>query len=109
MKPKSNVSVRTKSGWRHPSPRRASVLRCVVGAMMVIAGAAAIGALVWIGNSHDRLAQRLMFDLGLAGTGLISAGAQVLILIGAWLMWRSWPRGDQKAERSDKQSGDEQA
>ena len=28
--------------------------------------------------------------VGLAVTGLISAGAQVLILIGAWLMWRSW-------------------
>lgn len=59
--------------------------------MMVIAGSAAICGLVWIGDSHDRLAQRLMFDLGLAVTGLISAGAQVIILIGAWLMWRSWP------------------
>lgn len=90
MKAKSNASVRTKPGPRHPSPRRASALRAWSGAMMVIAGSAAICGLVWIGDSHDRLAQRLMFDLGLAVTGLISAGAQVIILIGAWLMWRSW-------------------
>lgn len=76
---------------------------------MVIAGSAAICGLVWIGDSHDRLAQRLMFDLGLAVTGLISAGAQVIILIGAWLMWRAWPRGDRQANRSGEPPRDEPA
>ncbi len=75
---------------------------------MVIAGSAAICGLVWIGNGHDRLAQRLMFDLGLAVTGLISASAQVLILIGAWLVWRSWPHSDQEANRSGDPPRDEQ-
>lgn len=76
---------------------------------MMTAGLAAICGLVWIGNSHDRLAQRLMFDLGLGLTGLISAGAQVLILIGAWLMWRSRPHGDQELKRSGDPPRDEGA
>ena len=107
MKAKSNVRIRTKRD--HPSPRRGSALRSMVGALMVIAGSAAIAGLVWIGNSRDRVAQGLMFDLGLAWTGLISAGAQVFILIGAWLLWRSWPRGDPQARRSGKPSRDKQA
>lgn len=84
MRGKPNVSQRLMSLlwlWR------------VLGATMVIVGSAALCGLVWIGNSQNQIAQRLMFGLGLAATGLISASAQVMILIGAWLMWRlSRPR-----------------
>ena len=84
------MKVNSKGSQRRQPPQGTSAARLLLGATMVIAGSAALCGLVWIGNSHDRLAQRLMFDLGLAVTGLITAGAQVLILIGAWLMWRSW-------------------
>jgi len=101
MKPprpaRSTAGAAARSRRRRRSSRRGSLVRLVLGAAMVIAGLAAIGGLVWIGNSDDRLAQRLMFDLGLAAVGLISAAAQVFILLGAWLLWRSWPRRDEES------------
>lgn len=104
-----HMKANSKGSQGRQAPQRTSSARLLLGATMAIAGLATICGLVWIGNSHDRLAQRLMFDLGLAVTGLISAGAQVLILTGAWLMWRSWPRGGQEVHRSCEPPRDEQA
>ncbi len=92
MKVKTTVDAHVGPDRKSPSSGRTALIQIVLGATMVVAGLAVICGLVWIGNSHDPLAQRLMFDLGLGLTGLISAGAQVLILSGAWLVWLSWPR-----------------
>lgn len=61
--------------------------RTALGAVMIVAGAATLGWLVYIGNSTSPAAERALIAVGLAGGALISAVAQAVLLIGAWLIW----------------------
>jgi hypothetical protein len=68
--------------------RALSIRRRLTGAVMVLVGAVMLGALVYIGNSQNPTAARLMISIGLAGSALLSAMAQGLIFGGAWMIWR---------------------
>lgn len=63
--------------------------RVVTGALLFLVGALTIAFLIYISNSRD---DATMMDLGLAGTALISAFAQVLIFWGGWMVWRATRR-----------------
>jgi len=69
------------------SPRPLRPARALVGVLLVLAGSLILAGLVFVTNSRDPALERLMFDLGLALTGLISAAAQGLVLYGLWLLW----------------------
>lgn len=62
-------------------------LRAVLGVIMAVAGSLTLLGLVVIANCSSTFCERAMFTLGLALTGLISAGAQVLVLGGVALLW----------------------
>ena len=69
--------------------RPKAVRAAVTGVILVLAGSLALLALVYIGNSRSSLAERALIDVGLAGSVLISALAQVAVLFGVWLLWRA--------------------
>ena len=59
---------------------------------MAIVGSLTLLGLVVIGNCSGPLCEKLLFRLGLATTGLISAVAQGLVLGGLWLLWGALKR-----------------
>lgn len=71
---------------------RAPLRRVLAGALLFLAGALIIAMLIFISNSQDAAAVQAMMDLGLAGTALISATAQLLIFWGGWMIWRATRR-----------------
>lgn len=76
-----------------PARRGRATGRVLAGVALVLAGSLTLSLLVWMSNSGDSAAERLMFDLGLALTSLISAGAQACVFCGVWILWRMARRG----------------
>jgi hypothetical protein len=72
--------------------RKAPLGWALVGAVMVVVGAAAFAAVVYIGNSRSHSAEHAMISLGLAGSVLVSAIAQGMVIVGAWMVWRATRR-----------------
>jgi hypothetical protein len=63
-------------------PHRVRGLRVLIGCSMAAAGSATLVVLIVM--SYDPSSS---LDLGLASTVLLSATAQVALLIGGWLAW----------------------
>jgi len=74
------------------APATGRPLRAVLGVVMAVAGSFILLGLVVISNCSSAFCESAMFNLGLALTGLISAGAQVLILGGVALLWSALKR-----------------
>jgi hypothetical protein len=70
----------------HPPPRFQTG-RAVAGLLMAIAGSLTLIGLVFIGNCSAPPCEKLLFELGLATTGLVSATAQGFVLGGLWMLW----------------------
>ena len=64
--------------------------RAVIGVLLAVVGSLTLVGLVVIGNCSARLCERLLFGLGLATTGLVSAAAQALVLGGVWMLWSAF-------------------
>jgi len=71
---------------------RAQVRHAVAGALLFLVGALTIAVLILINNSQDPAAVKVMMDLGLAGTALVSATAQLFVFLGGWMVWRATRR-----------------
>lgn len=69
---------------------RVRIGRAVTGVLMAIAGSLTLLGLVVIGNCSASLCEKLLFGLGLATTGLVSATAQGFVLGGVWLLWTAF-------------------
>jgi len=72
-----------------PEPRSAPLVRACVGVALVVVGGLALAALIYISNSRDPAAEHAMISLGLAGSVLVSAIAQAMVVVGLWLVWRA--------------------
>jgi hypothetical protein len=73
--------------------RTAPLRQGVLGLVFVVVGAAVLAGLVFISNSRAPAAEHAMISLGLAGSVLVSALAQGLVIVGIWLLWRATRRG----------------
>ncbi|HEY9218371.1 MAG TPA: hypothetical protein VIO94_10000 [Phenylobacterium sp.] len=62
------------------------------GAVCTLAGLAALGWVFAVAYSEAEPFRSLLMQLGLAGTTLISAGAQVTALAGLAMLWRAFRR-----------------
>jgi hypothetical protein len=71
---------------RSPDPRTRT-LRGMAGLCLAVAGGLGLTGLFYIANSHTPLAQRLLFQIGLASSLLLSAVAQTLIIVGLLMVW----------------------
>lgn len=71
---------------------RAPVRHVLTGALLFLAGALTIAVLIYINNSQNPAAVKAMMDLGLAGTALVSATAQLFVFLGGWMIWRATRR-----------------
>jgi hypothetical protein len=74
-------------------PARFRVGRAVCGLLMAVVGSLTLIGLVVIGNCSARPCEKLLFELGLATTGLVSATAQGFVLGGLWLLWTAFRSG----------------
>lgn len=72
------------------TPPRFRAGRAACGVLMAVVGSLTLVGLVVIGNCSARPCEKLLFELGLATTGLISATAQGLVLGGLWLLWTAF-------------------
>lgn len=72
--------------------RSSRALREVTGLLMVVVGSLILLGLVVISNDPSPFAEHLLFSLGLALTGLISAGAQFLVFAGLAILWAAAKR-----------------
>lgn len=72
--------------------RPAPLASALLGVVFVLVGAAALGGLIYIGNSRAPSAEHALISIGLAGSVLVSAIAQGLVVIGLWLLWRTLRR-----------------
>jgi hypothetical protein len=61
--------------------------RAVGGVVLMAIGAVTLGFLVFVSNSQG--SESLMMSLGLAGSAMLSATAQFLIFLGAWMVWKA--------------------
>lgn len=61
--------------------------RALAGITMVIAGVGVLVMLVIVNNCLSAVCQRALFSIGLAGAAALSAIAQVMAGVGAWLFW----------------------
>jgi hypothetical protein len=68
--------------------RTASLAQAVLGLVLVLVGAVTLGGLFVMSNSRAPALENAMISLGLAGSVLISATAQALLVVGLWLLWR---------------------
>jgi hypothetical protein len=69
-----------------PRPWRA---QAITGALLILTGSAALLALLYVTYNESEAAEHLMIGVGLAGSVMISALAQIAIVIGVWLLWRA--------------------
>ena len=74
-------------------PARFRTGRAVCGLLMAVVGSLTLIGLVVIGNCSARPCEKLLFELGLATTGLVSATAQGFVLGGLWLLWTAFRSG----------------
>lgn len=65
----------------------ASWPQALVGASLALAGLAVLTGLFVVIYADREPFHRYALDLGLAGTALLSACAQIAVLVGAWLLW----------------------
>lgn len=72
---------------RTADDRNLPMRRAVLGAALMVAGALTLGFLVFVSNSRGT--EHLMMSLGLAGSAMLSATAQGLIFLGAWMVWKA--------------------
>ena len=79
-----------------PHPRTRVILHELAGVALVLGGSLVLLGLVWISNDPSPFAEHLLFHLGLALTSLISAGAQVLVVVGVAVL-RSAARRNRQA------------
>jgi hypothetical protein len=63
--------------------------RAIVGLVLVLVGGGALGALIYVSNSRDPDAEHALIALGLAGSVLVSAVAQAMVVVGLYLLWRT--------------------
>jgi hypothetical protein len=68
--------------------RQSRIAPTLVGLVLTLVGAVALGVLFYISNSRDPAAERAMIGLGLAGSVLVSAVAQAMVVVGLWMLWR---------------------
>jgi hypothetical protein len=80
-----------------PPPRRGrranTLLHEAAGALMALTGSLVLLGLVYISNDPAPFAEHLLFSLGLALTSLISAAAQILVIVGIVVLWNAARRG----------------
>jgi hypothetical protein len=75
---------RTSDARNRPARRR------LWGVVLMVLGALLLAFLVFISN--DQGSERLMMSLGLAGSAMLSATAQFMLLLGAWMLWKAGRR-----------------
>jgi hypothetical protein len=81
--------TRTPSVEGGTERRGASLARALTGIVLVLIGGVALGALIYVSNSRDPDAEHAMIALGLAGSVLVSAIAQAMVVVGLYLLWRT--------------------
>lgn len=70
-----------------PQNRSVELRRALTGAALVLIGVVLLATLIFLSNSRAPAAEHAMFRLGLAGSALLSAAAQAMILLGGWKLW----------------------
>ena len=79
------------------TPRRvissAILLRAITGLVLVTAGALGLTGLTVMVYRGTLDLKSVVIDLGLGSTVLVSAAAQLAILIGGWLIWTAFRKG----------------
>lgn len=73
------------------------MLRALVGIVFVLAGSAGLLGLLYVTWNHSPAAEHLLFRIGLAGSAILSGLAQVLMLVGAWMVWTALQRARGRA------------
>lgn len=74
------------------TPPRSANGRVIVGVVMAAAGLVGLNALLF-GRLLDPIGyDRLMLQLGLGLTAVLSAAAQFAVVFGVWLVWRAMRR-----------------
>ena len=86
------MRVRTDLAEAGSDVRKAPLAWAFIGVVLVVVGAAALAGLIYISNSRQPSAEHAMISLGLAGSVLVSAVAQGLVIIGLWMVWRATRR-----------------
>ncbi len=86
------MSMRSDLTEAGSEPRKAPLAWALIGAVMALGGAAVFAGVVFIGNSRSSSAEHAMISLGLAGSVLVSAVAQGMVIVGAWMVWRATRR-----------------
>lgn len=64
-------------------------VRALAGLVLLVVGGTVLGWMLVALFSGDQTQTRALLHLGLALTALGSAGGQILILFGGWLIWRA--------------------
>jgi len=70
---------------QHPEPPKPKRALSTFGGVSILAGGLVIGAIVLIAYARPDLG----YKIGLAGMVSSAAIAQVMILVGGWLVWRA--------------------
>ena len=78
MERKPDVAARTQNLWQ-----------VGFGLVLLLAGIVGMSTLMVITYGDSAACEAWAFRLGLALSLLLSAFAQLMILVGAWLLWRS--------------------
>lgn len=73
--------------------RGSSLASVAFGLVLLLVGLACMAALIAVTYGDTAASQALALRLGLTLSLLISAFAQTMVLLGAWLLWRSNRRG----------------
>ena len=69
--------------------RGSNLAQAIFGLVLLTAGLAGMAALIVVTYGDSAASQSLALRLGLTLGVLLSAVAQTLVLLGAWLLWRS--------------------
>jgi hypothetical protein len=83
------MTTRTPLADPGPDTRTPRLARASVGLALALVGGFALVALIYLSNSRAPAAERAMIDLGLAGSVLVSAIAQAMVVVGLWMVWRA--------------------
>lgn len=69
--------------------RGSNLAQVIFGLVFLLAGLTGMAALIAVTYGDSAASQALALRLGLTLSLLLSAVAQTLVLLGAWLLWRS--------------------
>ena len=61
-------------------------------AVLLLLGLATMGAVFYLGDTSEAVAEHIYFALGLTGMALLSLVGQVMVTVGLVLLWRWWRR-----------------